>query len=1646
MGEENYKKWIFITSFFIFTLVSINTVIANNYSAELSFITSQTIYNSGERVEVKGFLFLSNYSSNGTLITNHSAINNAALNLSIINKTNNVHITSYILNTSSSGSFHSRSDFYPTGILVSAPVSVGTYYLRLNYTDPNNDTWWAQNEILVTASAVDLLEVKTNKISYQPSEAMSILSEAIRDISGNRVYLSNITVNGSIQNSSKYVLQNFSCITEATGKCTVTTTAPSSLGSYYIELNNYKTFTNFKVESFKATILMKDKLGKSIKNVYSSGEDASIEISIPSLTNSTDVYTFVGVVKHNNGKILENVSSTSLIQNNSFTNRYTWTLRATSFSEGKYSVVINITDANSNLIQVKTSFELRDWSLLVKKRDIASNFIYEYSSFPNETVNLEFYPTYRTNGSIISTINTTSSVNITLFDSFNNIRAKANASWNASCSNNGCYQFAVNLPNLTGEYYLLTKVAFDTDDQSQKKIIHILNKTLTAQATNIDGSSKDLFNTNEYIYLSLSAKNKTSAINLTNATILRITYANGSELSYTEVGNYNLVNLSNNISEWAWNVTSQRLKLDPPKSGGLYSASINGDNNTAATIARFTINPYDICTATKDTAGSVGSGNYYSYQFKTSDTIYFELKMFQAENPLGRASFDNATNSSYGLGAACTDFSATKQVVNNATISIEEVKNMNSGKSFAFNTTSSACQADNTNGAYTCTVTPNGTWDGGSYGVKFKVLGEDGTTSDIAYGHFEARAFYIYAYASSWSNKPTSNISLTIDMYEAGSSWWSSVGSAGSKGTITLEKLEYMGGQGEWLWPPIDYDYNVTRINSTSITSGRGTINLIYNATKNNQWVTGTYRAVLKGVDDEGNTDYGYGYFDVRQWEVYGSPVDCTGTICVSTYNLNSKENVTLYVTIMNAGEWGTSGNSLGGNVTIKVKKISDCRKWPCSDLNTSSYNSTSIVVNQSNGWYWGTTNLNKNYTLAINTTTGSWGTGYWQVVLDVNGTQTGTAWFNTVAFYAEAMPSDYSGTQYKTSIKNSEAQYFRIKTLRSQKGGSYYYSSYNLTDYINTTIDDLTLNTWDQATYKTTQLNYPEDLNVTIIDNGLSSNLTVLNGTSAINVTLVNGSNWQTGYYNGEIILRDTSNQTANAWLWFQVKPFRVSITMNSTSVDSDGCIGGTLYIYQPDYYSGTLFNGNYNISNVKEDIWSGSTYTTTSYTNFTSSNFSNTTGINLCPNNGSWGAGSWGNYHYLRLTVQDSSGNKEQGWVYFRTVPFTVTWGSIIGGTSVMKTSSITVPINFSRASNGSAATGNITSIYQWNWDSYQGTKNTYVFNIGQCWSNVSGSCNVTGTKNVTIYPPSSNWKDGYNYLQGTFIGSTGTSVDEQSSIWFNSKDLYNGYWSNYNSSGQWQYNFAPNDNISLRLYVRDQNQNSISVNVTKIEYALSSTCWSEYCKTYTTASYLVGSGSNTNTSDSAAITIVKSSSSNWSKGSMTIRATVQATNGTGGTSLISGGYVYIKDLTPPTVNLTAPTTRQNITNSTLALNWTTTENAKCYVSLLNFQNHRNWYCLQSSYYPINTSADYCSTSLFNGTEYYYEYISTDYSSYSNGSNWNWGSQTTGLSTGGTTHNYQFNVSNLKAQDYGLYVNCYDDDWNAAYGWAAVHVNLSA
>ncbi len=1644
------SDWHIFAYFGVFLLL-LPMALANTYIADIGFVTSQTVYTTNETIELKGNLYLSNYSSNGTLVTNHTGVENATINISVINKNTNATSSSYNLNTTTSGAFYSRSNFYPAAVLITAPSAADNYYIKARYVDTAGATWWTQSEIQVINQTVDRLEVSPDKVAYSPSETMFILVEAITEIGDRITYTANVSVNGSLRNSAKTVLSTFNCTTSSSGKCMVTATAPGSYGDYYVEVNNFKAFGSFKVKRFDVNIVMKDELGESIKHIFATGEQASVEINV--ITNSTsENYTFDGTVKDSSGSVIKNITSTALNSNNSYTNRFTFTLDALSFQVGTYSVEVNVTKTGDGTVGTSTSFEVKSWDLLLKKKDVNSGFEYEYSAFPNRTVNLEIYPTWRANGSIIDNINATTSINISMVDKMNNQLATYNSTWNASCGKGGCYAFSLATPVNGGEYYVVAAVSNSGATQTLKKGINVITTSIFAQSTDKDGALKDLFGADDYAYITLSAKNTTASVNLTSASIVSITYMNGTEYTYVQVSDFGSVNNTNGNREWAWNITQQRLKLDTPSMGGIYTVYITAENNTAATSTKFIVNPYDVCLVAKNTAGQAGgsSGYYYVYQFKTSDTVYFELKVTQANNPTGRAAFFNSTNSSYGMGSACADQSSTKQAVNNATITIEGVTNTQTGKTFALNTTASGCQADDNKGAYTCTIKPLANWDGGSYGIRFRMVGLNGQT-DIAYGGFDARAFYLYAWSSSWQNKPASNIPLNVYMYEAGDNWWGSYGSGGLSGTVKLEKVEYQGRDGEWLWPPIVYGYNTSQVNTSTVTNGQGTITLSANHTTEGSWKTGYYRAVLKGTDSGGTSDYGYAWFSIRQWEVYASPVDCSGGTCTSTYNINSRNNVSLYVTINNAGEWGQGGRSLGGNVIVSVKKLQDCRRWPCTDLNSSSYNATSINVSTTSSWYW-SGSIDTRYIINITPISGTWGTGYRQVVLDINGTETGSGWFNTIAFYAEAQPTDVTGNNWKYSIKNPEPMYFKVKTTKSQKSG-YYYATYLYGDYLNTTIDDAVLRMWDQTTYQQIEYNYPENFNITIVGGG-----TIINETKILNVTYNNGS-WPSGYYNGELTFRNSDNETATAWLWFQARPFRVQISSSAYSIDNNVCVNGTMYIYDPDWWSSTVLSGTYNITSVTETVWTGYGSSITTYTNFTpSGNFNGSANFTICPNSARWGSGSWGNYHYLTVKVQNNQSSSESGWLSFRTVPFSISWGSIAGGTNVLKASNVVVPITLTRASTGALASGNLSKIYQWRSD-IRGGREEYVFSVGSCYSNVSGSCMINGTRNVTIYAPGTEWKDGYNYLQAEWFeyDDASSKVQDYSGIWFNGKAAYSGWFYNSDENGYWKYNFATNDNLTIRMYVRDTSSNAARVNITRVEYSTPSTsCWDEYCRIYNNAAFTIVGRSNNEINDNGIIKIVNQSA-NWTRGNIYFRVTV---NGGGGTATIKNGNVFVKDFVTPTVNVTAPSINTTLSASAFWINWTTSEAATCSLSGWNHDYYSNTFCANwnasgnSTNTTVNTVwVDVCNATKygFNGSLYNSWWVSRDYRSWNNISSGSYSSGSTGLITGGTNHYYyfntnQFSISGLPNQDYGVRVYCNDEDWNVGLGYAVLRINVTA
>ncbi len=1631
------------------------------YITDFSFTVPQSVYTTGERLEIRGSLLMKNYTANGTLVSNYTVVANATANITIGNLSTN---TTYNVTTDNAGMFYTRSDYYTSAPLIYAPNYSGTYRLTAEYADPNNTRWFSSVEIRVVNQSIDLTRISPAKTTYNPSETIVIYAEAIRSVGDRVVFVSNVSINGSIQNvTNKTALSTFNCTTGANGKCSTSVTGPSAYGNYFIEANNYKAYSRFSVVPFTVNANMKDSTGKSYKSTYARGEQASIEVG--TVTNDTsEVYTFSGYIADSKGNVIKTVDSTTLNSNNSYTNRFTFTLDTANFTLGTYYAQLTVSKTGDGSIDVLTSFEVKDWTFSVVKRSAASGFEYDYSAFPNMSLYFDIYPKWRGNGSVVAEINTSSFV-VNLTDKLNNNVANTTVAWNASCGNGGCYQFSIRAPTVLGSYIASVALSHDGSTQKARVPVYVLDTVIAAQATNADGSIKELFGTNELVYITITSYNfSATSINLSDAEVFFVTYMNGTEMNYTNVS-YGGVNGTNTPLEWAWNVTSQRFQVDVPKAGGVYSVVIMANNKTVSTTGRFMVNPYDICAVAKNTPGSVtassgSSSYYYVWQFKTTDTVYFELKTIQANNPLGKATASNfstggnSSTSNYGMGSACSVNTQTQQVVNNATVTIVKVINTQNGIEYGVNTTASVCSASDNEGGYSCTVAPATKWDGGTYSVQMLLTGSDGS-SDVAYGLFEARAFYLYGYMNTWQNGPTSNLTATVRMYEAGNSWWSSYGSGGLAGTVKVEKIEYMGKDGDWIWPPVDSGYNVSALNTTSVTTGSGTLSISAANTKKGAWDSGNYRIILKGVDSAGNIDYGYAWFSVKLWDVYGSPVECSkSSTCQYKSYFNSRENVTLYIKINNAGGWSyndAGGQNLGGNVTIKVRKIDDCRSWPCKELNSSLYNATSIIVNGSSPWYWhSSVNTSSSYLIFINKSDSRWGTGWFNIILDVNGTDTGYAWFNTISFYASSKPTSSNGTGWKYSLKPRESMYFNTTTTKGYVNWNY---AYNSSDYVNTTVNDSVLRMWDQETYQTREFNYPQDFNITIVNR---TDLQVP-GNALINITH-GTNNWPVGYYWGELTLKNDDNDTANAWLWFDVRPFRVDLSVSTYEVDSSGCVNATLTVREADWSNNSVLIGNYTISRVFERVWSSGGSSLTTYTNFSNTSFSGTRNATFCPNNNDWGSGSWGGYHYLSIVVNDTANNVSQtGYASFRATQFRTSWGGIAGGSSKRTNEPVNMTVSITKPTGG-IAQGNVTRIYQWRYDSttnYAGVLETYNFTVTNsttCTSSSAGSggCYINGSALISVSAPSRGWKVGYNYLYADWISTSGGRVDDYNGVYFTGLEAYNGQFEVVDANGNWASGFAPDKNVTLRLRVRDASYNDASsITVNNIQYGqYSSGCYSEWCTSFSTASWSwVSGGSGTTLTSGSGIIRIAPPSGGWGKGSYTVKTSV---TGSAGTSTISGSTFAIKDFSAPNITINTPTINltYNTTNVTV-FNFTTSESASCSISTEDYANFYSWKGCAGLTGANSTSTglvDACNYTYYgfkNGTKYLTEYVQSDYYSQYNGSLSVYRSTASNFTTGGTSHRYVMNFTNFYAQDYGTMIRCWDSDWNQGLAYVAFHMN---
>lgn len=1583
------------------------------------------VYSPGENITLKGYVYNSSNYSLGFA--------NATVTVSISNSSGAV--SNVTFNTSSAGLFYSKSDYYPNATAVSVPSVPGAYKVNATYTSPDGTSWSAHSNLTVISTSgnrIDEIQLYPDKTAYYAGTNVSVTAGAYMISGGQKIALSNVTINGTLRTAGDAIRNSFNCTTGTDGTCAMpAVAAPSASGTYILEANDYVGYSTIKVRPFDLSTTMKDGTGSAIKSVFATGEDAYVEAKVLyNSTKPTGNYTIAGYIADANGTSIYTLAGFSLTAGNSYSSKESFRIN-NSFGTGSFSARLTATKLGGESVSESATFQIKNWEVSISKAGSDSGFVAEYDSFGNRTLLFEMTPVDRTTGSVISDLNTTTNITIAVENELALPVANATANYNSTCE---CYKFNVTSPTVTGDYFIKVSVDKSGETQTTYSTITVVTAMASAIPSDVAGVFKEQFGTGEFVYIIPSLSNTTTSVNITDAEFISLTGPDGAS-NYTNASSWVAMNLSDGRFEWSFNSTLGKMRLDPPRNGGQYLLKLYVNNRSASAEVKFSIKPYGICMSPKASSDTSVESDYYR-QFKTTDTIYMQVAVKRASDSSSKNTTAGGGSMGayaggyamsgmyYGKGEKCTISTTSDQPISNATLSVLKVTNVESGRDETLNATASICQPLSTSGTYSCTIQSNGTaWDGGMHSVSISIAGPDGT-QDIGYGGFEAKSFYLQGWATNWRNKPESNITLQLYMYAAGSGWFSS--GKGLSGTASLEKVEYLGKPGMWMWSSSNYNYNTTGVGTVSISNGQGTIVLNASRAPGGLWSSGSYTAVLKGIDEQGNVDYGRVWFEIRKWDAYAQPVEVQGDNFRYKYDVGTRENVTLYVKISNAGDnWGTYGTSLGGPVTVRVKKLEYMASWPPQEVSTSNYTANAITVNVSSPDMWSASASSySNYVINITKIGGRWSAGSYSVMLDINGTEVGYGWFNIISFGVNAQQVDANGYSTYTS-KGRGPLYFNVTATKSTMWSGYYSSA----DYVNATIDGLSIYTWrsdpETGQWSQTEFKYPADLNVTVVGSPYLN----MSGRATLNVTYLSG-NWPSGWYSGQLTLKNAENDTAQGWLGFSIQPFRIDTYTQQYEVSMSAPVNVTLTAREPDYSSQAVLISNYSITSIVEETWGPSGSTRTAIAGFSPTSFNGTsTTLTINPNGGSWNPG-WKN---LKLVVNDTNTSATQEtWVSFKATAFSITLNRL-SAWDIGLGSNVTLNITFREPGTSTAAAGNLTAIFAWNWPS----RSTYSFVVGNCNSMTSPTrgCTINGTETVTILAPSGGWEEKYHYLNFEYSPATGTAVkiEDWQSISFYARPSITAYMNVVDDSLAYRYDgFGTGENVTLWLQsIRDLNGNPLTATILNVQYSLSSTsCWDDSCRTYQNASWAVvnSAGGIISNDTTGGYVRMYPPSGGWQYGDY--YAKIQLTSGSE-IAVIKNAWFRVVDRTPWNVTISSPAMNQSMTSNTIYMSAATTKNARCYLSIYNFDNFNSWYCSS----PGNNNTGPCGSSAnYSGATYFYSWID----SYN----------TQGYVTGALSHTYNYTVpaEMPNGQYYAMYASCCDSGWMCRSNATVFYMNRSA
>ncbi|OIO65680.1 hypothetical protein AUJ68_02430 [Candidatus Woesearchaeota archaeon CG1_02_57_44] len=1511
-------------------LCCVSAVSADNIIYLRSGLT-KTVFGPGETMVAYGAVYQATQSAPGQPPSAPDAVSSGNVTINV-STTGGETQSLTTLNISSQGIFISYdADSAPNSPAIIAPSSAGSYLVITTYND-NGTRWQNQQSFIVESVQVDELRLVPDKASYYGGQPITATIQALRDSGTAVVGVANISINATMRNLQDTVLGAFSncsqtqsALTDADGYCTVTVNAPATSGAYRLEANSFLASTFIKVVPFDVAVRLRDSTGANLKGLFTVGDAGKVEVAVTynGTSPASGAYLFNGTIRNPDGRVLANISTTILNSSNAYIGSYQFTVDS-DWSSGAYAADVDV--YGTETVRRQGSFRVRTWSFTLAKASSNSGFLQDYRGFADANLSFQLTPVYRANGSMIVNLNVTRDVNITLKNKLGTTKAGAVPYWDATCGAAGCYTFNLTAPNQTGAYTLAVAVNWSSELQQQERVITVTDQTATAYSANKDGEQQDQFGATDLVYLKVSAKNNTGTINITDAQLSRLTYEDGAAQNIT-LRAWPQLNASDINVSWAFNGSKQMIALNTPLRGGLYTAEIYVNNRSAKAKATFIYAPYELCAAAVD---GLGQNPNFVWQFRTSDTVYFQLKVTQATHSSGsgrKEDFSEGGGAGFGdpMGGGmrgkkdrgCLSYgqeqSSAQQAITNATITVDRVVNEQNGKDTPLNLTASTCTSADNNGGYKCTVKPLADWEGGSYHGYITVTGTDGTVAK-GDGTFEARNFFFASWPNRWINKANDTVNLSIQMYQPGQGWWSG-SSGGMSGTVTIDRVLYLGSPGEWLSAPVDAGYNTTGLSSSSVSSGSGSVVLDPARLTDGQWKSGSYKAVLKGVDDSsGTVDYGEAMFEIRQWFASSMPTEYSAQSQQWQWkdSFNLRDNVTLFVDIKNAGNW-QSKQSLGGDVRVSVRKIMDFTSWPPQELDPSSYSVTPIVVNASSD-FWGTGFNKSQYVLTIVPTAGAWDSGFYDVVLDLNGTETGFGWFNAVAFFSAAQLVDSAGAD-AWSLRSADPLRLRLTTSRSPA-----YGFVPQDQLLNTTITEVRLHSFDPSTFTPQEFSYPDDINISATD---------INGSRVINITRDDGSSWPTGFYDGEVLLQNAQGESSSARIFFEVRSFSVNMGWMFEQVGRTAIVGRNLTINDPAG-PGTVLLGNYSIQAVQRNNWGMGQPDL--ITNFTPAGVFDGSKVQVNITPASLAGGKWplGNNDITIIIRNDDTGDTSQAWLNFQVQSALVNVQTNTPGVTTAGNVSITVALSSAQDQImlQSGVQANLSRI--WSYDSRIGDVQFYVQGCS-----AQGNCQITDTANVTVVPPAGGWPEGWSSLQTMFSEVDDATSTFEASQWINFQ-VRQSYWGNMfpaNSQFQGYYEPGVTENASLQVWLFDANGQEAAGEVTGVQIAAPDpSCFQDFCRSYADAyGWTITGSADANMSSGDYLVIVPDGQ--WVQGEYAVRLSVRNAS-TGGSGTIRG-YFRTTDRTPPVVTIDFPLNASTVSlpvNGSLDINVSTDKKVMC------------------------------------------------------------------------------------------------------------------